>query len=133
MATELERFIACMEYDGSDRRPNHELGVWPQTRTRWREESGGAVEGFGWNWFVAEPGLRLDRREYVPVHYGFIPHFDYEILEKALSHRKPGVVLQTLERLEANLAKSKPRRSRSLAMAYGSESASFRYCTMPSR
>ena len=82
MATELERFIACMEYDGSDRRPNHELGVWPQTRARWREESGGAVEGFGWNWFVAEPGLRLDRREYVPVHYGFIPHFDYEILEE---------------------------------------------------
>ena len=82
MTTDLERFHACMDYGPCDRRPNHELGVWPQTRVRWQHEAPGAVEDFSWNWFVEEPGLGLDRREYIPVHFGFIPAFEREVLEE---------------------------------------------------
>lgn len=81
MTTDLDRFIACMQYEPSDRRPNHELGVWPQTRIRWGEEAAGAVAPFGWDWFVGEPAIGLDRREYIPVHYGFIPPFPEEVIE----------------------------------------------------
>ena len=80
--SDLERFHACMDYAPCDRRPNHELGVWPQTRVRWQHEAPGAVEDFSWNWFVEEPGLGLDRREYIPVHFGFIPAFEREVLEE---------------------------------------------------
>jgi len=80
--TDLERFIACMEYQPRDRVPNHELGVWPQTRARWMTENPDAVAGFGWDWFVEEPGIGLDRREYVPVNYGFVPPFEHEVLEE---------------------------------------------------
>ncbi|NUQ69732.1 MAG: hypothetical protein HUU17_02800 [Chthonomonadales bacterium] len=82
MKTDLERFLDCMEYRPSDRRPNHELGVWPQTVERWRRESPQTVADFRWNWFVDEPGIGLDRREYIPVHYGFLPPFQYELLEE---------------------------------------------------
>ena len=80
--SDLERFHACMDYGPCDRRPNHELGVWPQTRVRWQHEAPGAVEEFSWNWFVEEPALGLDRREYIPVHFGFIPAFEREVLEE---------------------------------------------------
>ena len=82
MATDLERFIACMEYQPCDRRPNHELGVWPQTVERWRNENPDAIADYHWNWFVEEPGLNLDHREYINVYYGFIPHFDHIMLEE---------------------------------------------------
>ncbi|HPO12314.1 MAG TPA: uroporphyrinogen decarboxylase family protein [Candidatus Hydrogenedentes bacterium] len=80
--TDLDRFIACMDYQPADRRPNHELGVWPQTIERWRQEAPQAVKDFTWNWFVEEPGIHLDRREYFPVNFGFIPPFEPEILEE---------------------------------------------------
>ncbi|MBM3496448.1 MAG: hypothetical protein FJX72_19335, partial [Armatimonadetes bacterium] len=80
--TDLQRFLDCMEYRASDRRPNHELGVWPQAVDRWRTESPDAIEGFTWNWFWAEDGIGLDRREYIPVHYGFMPHFDHVMIEE---------------------------------------------------
>ena len=82
MAAALQRFDACMAYQSSDRVPNHELGVWPQTRARWRQEAPEAIEAFTWNWFVEEPGIGLDRREYIPVHFGFIPPFQHEVLEE---------------------------------------------------
>lgn len=84
--TERERFLAVMDYRPVDRVPNHELGVWPQTVERWRREAPEAVEGFTWNWFVGEPGLNLDHREYVPVYYGFIPPFDPEVLEETADY-----------------------------------------------
>ena len=59
--TELERFLACMEYQPSDRVPNHELGAWGQTRARWEQEAPEAVAGFRWNWFDGEDALGLDR------------------------------------------------------------------------
>ena len=80
--TELERFDACMEYRPADRRPNHELGVWPQTVQRWQAEAPAAIAGFGWDWFVAEPGIGLDRREYISLNYGFIPPFEPVMLEE---------------------------------------------------
>ena len=79
--TELARFVACMEYRSADRRPNHELGAWPQTKQRWEQEAPDAVRSFTWNWFVGEPGLGLDHREYVPLNYGFIPPFPAETIE----------------------------------------------------
>ncbi|HOZ48806.1 MAG TPA: uroporphyrinogen decarboxylase family protein [Candidatus Hydrogenedentes bacterium] len=79
--TDLERFIACMEFESCNRRPNHELGVWPQTRLRWLEEAPEAVGHFSWDWFVDEPAIGLDRREYVPVDFGFMPGFDTALIE----------------------------------------------------
>lgn len=81
MKSELDRFVDCMEYRTSDRRPNHELGVWPQTRALWRETSPEAVRDFTWNWFVEEQAIGLDRREYIPVNFGFIPPFEHQVLE----------------------------------------------------
>lgn len=82
MATELERFIDCMEYESSLPRPNHELGVWPQTAERWIGEAPEAVSGFTWNWFWGEDGLGLDRRDYVPINYGFLPPYEPELIEE---------------------------------------------------
>lgn len=81
MKSSRERFLDCMDYRSSDRRPNHELGVWSQTAERWRTEAPEAVKTFGWDWFVAEPELQLDRREYIPVNFGFLPEYPYHVLE----------------------------------------------------
>ena len=81
MSTALERFNACMDYRHCDMRPNHELGVWPQTRQRWLEEASGVVSELRWNWFYQEDALGLDRREYIPINFGFIPSYKAEVLE----------------------------------------------------
>jgi uroporphyrinogen decarboxylase len=90
-----------MEFRSSDRRPNHELGVWPQTRDRWLHEARGAVEGLGWNWFVAESALDLDRREYIPVNYSFIPPYDYKVIEEndqyVIARHGHGIVTKALK------------------------------------
>ena len=49
--TNLERFIACMEYQEADQRPNHEVGVWTQTLVRWQKEGFKADSDFPWLWF----------------------------------------------------------------------------------
>jgi len=79
---DLERYLACLEYQSADRRPNHEIGVWEQTKVRWRNEAPDAVRDFGWDWFYREDALGLDHRDYVDVDYGFIPRFDEEVLEE---------------------------------------------------
>ena len=79
--TPLDRFIACMEYQSADRRPNHELGVWAQTKHRWHQEAADIVNNFEWNWFYQEDALNLDPRDFVPINYGFIPRFDSKVLE----------------------------------------------------
>ncbi|GIV21122.1 MAG: hypothetical protein KatS3mg023_2873 [Armatimonadota bacterium] len=79
---DLQRFIACMEYEPADRRPNHELGVWAQTALRWQQEAPEAVKDFQWNWFHGEDALGLDRREYIPVNFGFIPPFEPQMIEE---------------------------------------------------
>lgn len=101
MPTELRRFVDCMEYAPSERRPNHELGVWPQTRARWLEEAPDAVAGFTWDWFVGEPALGFDEREYVDVNYSFMPAFDAEVLAESDEYeviRNPlGIVTKALK------------------------------------
>ncbi|MCX6993975.1 MAG: hypothetical protein NT011_12650 [Kiritimatiellaeota bacterium] len=78
---DLDRFSACMAYQSADRRPNHELGAWPQTIQRWTQEAPQAIRGFDWDWFRTEPALGLDRRDYIPVNFGFIPAFAHKVLE----------------------------------------------------
>lgn len=79
--TPLERFLACMEYQTADRRPNHELGVWAQTKHRWQQEAPDAIKNFEWNWFYKEEALNLDPRDFVPINYGFMPKFESKVLE----------------------------------------------------
>lgn len=79
---DLERFNACMEYRSADARPNHELGAWAQTRTRWKKENPAAVANFKWNWFTGEDALGLDRREFLSINFGFLPPFDVEVVER---------------------------------------------------
>ena len=101
MSTDLDRFIDCMEYRPGDRRPNHELGAWQQTRRRWNREAPDAVQDFTWDWFVAEPALRLDRRQFIPVDYAFIPRYEAEILEETeeyvVRRNAKGVVTRALK------------------------------------
>ena len=82
MTTDLERFDACMNYEARDRRPNHELGLWGQTKARWQEEAPEAVENFTWNWFDGEEGLGFDRREYIAVNFAFLPQYEREVFEE---------------------------------------------------
>jgi hypothetical protein len=99
--TDLERFLDCMEYRPSDRRPNHELGVWAQTVERWRTEAPQAIEGMTWSWFDGEDAIGLDRREYVPVNYDFIPPFPATVLEEdaetVVARNGKGIVTRALK------------------------------------
>ena len=99
--TELERFIACMDYQLCDRVPNHELGAWQQTRVRWQTEAPEIVCSFKWDWFVGEPALGLDHREYINVNYGFIPPFPEETIEETdryiVRRNSKGIVTRALK------------------------------------
>ncbi|NLX06340.1 MAG: hypothetical protein GXY33_14475 [Phycisphaerae bacterium] len=98
---DLERFLACMDYQSGDRRPNHELGVWGQTRDRWEHEAPQAVRGFTWSWFDDEPDLKLDRREYINVNYDFIPPFEPQVIEETehylIARNTKGIVTKALK------------------------------------
>ena len=98
---ELERFNACMDYQPVDRCPNHELGVWGQTRERWEREAPDAVKGFHWSWFDDEPGLGLDHREYIAVNYDFIPPFEHQVIEETdeylIARNARGIVSKALK------------------------------------
>lgn len=76
-----ERFIASMEYEPADRVPNHELGIWPQTRDRWLSE-GMPPDAMTFDWFRAEPYIGLDRREYISINFEMIPLFQREVIEE---------------------------------------------------
>jgi hypothetical protein len=78
--TNLHRFISCMEYQTADRCPNHEMGVWTQTLLRWQKEGFKTDRDFPWLWFEGDI-LGLDKREFIPVNYGFIPKFEQKVLE----------------------------------------------------
>lgn len=99
--TDLQRFLACMEYQPVDRIPNHELGVWGQTIERWETESNGATGAFTWNWFDGEDALGLDRREYIPVDYGFLPAYTPMVLEEddecVIALNAKGIVTKALK------------------------------------
>jgi len=77
--TDLDRFLAVMEYRPVDRVPNWELGVWPQTRELWESE-GLDRNAWHWNWFPGEQALGMDPREFIYFRDGMIPPFDEETL-----------------------------------------------------
>ncbi|MDZ4199034.1 MAG: uroporphyrinogen decarboxylase family protein [Kiritimatiellia bacterium] len=95
-----DRFRACMEYQPCAR-PNHELGVWGQTRARWEQESPSRVKNFTWDWFVGEPDLGLDHREYIEVNYNFLPPFERHIVEETSEYvivrNEKGMVTKALK------------------------------------
>ena len=101
MTTDLERFDACMNYQPCDRRPNHELGLWGQTRERWQKENPEAIKDFHWGWFDNEPALELDKREYIGINFSFIPAFKPEILDETpeyiIARNAKGVVTKALK------------------------------------
>ena len=83
--TVRERFLAVMEYKPADRVPNHEVGVWEQTKDRWEQE-GLNIYDLSWDWFTGSEYFGLDVREYIPVNFGMLPPFDVETLEETDRH-----------------------------------------------
>src|SRR4029450_4531629 len=77
--TDLERFLAVMEYEPVDRVPNWELGVWPQTRERWERE-GLDMTAYHWDWFTGESAMHMDPREFIRFNGSLIPPFDEETM-----------------------------------------------------
>jgi uroporphyrinogen decarboxylase len=78
---ERERFLGLMEYKAVDRVPNHEVGVWEQTKDRWEQE-GLCIHDLTWDWFTGCEHFGLDAREYIPVNYGMLPPYEVETLEE---------------------------------------------------
>ncbi len=79
--TELDRFLAVMDYKPVDRVPNHEVGVWQQTMDRWEQE-GLNIHDLTWDWFTGCDYFNMDAREYIPINAGMFPPFDEETLEE---------------------------------------------------
>jgi len=97
--TPLDRFHACMNYQPVDRVPNHEVGVWVQTKQRWREE-GLATDDLHWDWFTGEPRWDLDPREYIDINFGMVPPYEEKVLSKdgdtEIIQRANGVISKAL-------------------------------------
>ena len=98
--TERERFLSLMEYKTPDRIPNHEVGVWAQTKVRWEQE-GLDSASHQWNWFEGDPAWDMDKREYLPVNYGLVPGFEEEIIEETerylIKRHTSGIVTKALK------------------------------------
>ena len=97
--TPLERFHACMDYQPVDRVPNHEVGVWAQTKQRWRDE-GLATDDMSWDWFVGEPRWDMDPREYIDVRADMVPAYEEKVIrregETEIIQRSNGVISKAL-------------------------------------
>lgn len=71
-----------MNYQPVDRVPNHEVGIWVQTKQRWREE-GLATDDMHWDWFVGEPRWDMDPREYIAVNAAeMCPPYEEKVLSR---------------------------------------------------
>ncbi|MCL2351640.1 MAG: hypothetical protein FWC55_03805 [Firmicutes bacterium] len=79
--TQRERFINVMEYRPVDRAPNHEVGVWAQTKERWKKE-GMNEFSIQWDWFTGDEYFEMDTREFFDVNFGMMPDFGYTLLDK---------------------------------------------------
>ncbi len=88
-----------MNYQPVDRVPNHEVGIWAQTRHRWREE-GMPVDDYHWDWFTGAPHWDLDPREYIPLRTDMIPPYEVKVLrregETEIIQGRNGVVSKSL-------------------------------------
>ena len=97
--TARERFLSVMDYRPVDRVPNHEAGVWPQTKERWVKEGLNPYD-LTWDWFTGTEYFQLDPREFINVNYGMIPGFPHEVLENDGRHEtarhENGVVTKAL-------------------------------------
>ncbi|NOZ62356.1 MAG: hypothetical protein GXO74_11825 [Calditrichaeota bacterium] len=105
--TDLEIFLKCMDYEPAERRPNHEVGVWAQTKQRWLKENPEPLKKFKWtDWLYEEEAIGLDKRDYIPVDYGFIPPFEKKILESTADYDivqdKYGIVTKRLKEGEVD-------------------------------
>jgi uroporphyrinogen decarboxylase len=79
--TNRQRFINVMEYQPVDHVPNWEVGVWGQTRERWKQE-GLATHDLHWDWFTGEDAFEFDLREYIPVNFDMVPPFEERTIEE---------------------------------------------------
>lgn len=79
--TSRERFTNLMDYKPVDRVPNHEVGVWAQTKERWINEGINEHE-LHWDWFTGEEYFGMDAREFIDVNYVMKPAFEEEVIEK---------------------------------------------------
>jgi uroporphyrinogen decarboxylase len=70
-----------MNYQPVDRVPNHEVGVWAQTKPRWRDE-GLPADDLHWDWFMGEARWDMDPREYIDVNTGMVPPFEVKVLSR---------------------------------------------------
>jgi len=78
---ELERFLATINFQKTDRYPYWELGIWGQTYERWLHEGLTDYELRG-DWFKGEPRFaKLDKRDFIPLDLGPIPSFERMIRE----------------------------------------------------
>lgn len=79
--TNLENFLAVMEYKTPDQVPNWEAGVWAQTIDRWENE-GLDRRLLCWDWFTGEDYFGFDNREFIPINLSMLPYFPEEVIEK---------------------------------------------------
>jgi len=73
--TELERFIACMEYQPVDYTPFWNWGAWPETYERWKSE--------GYNSQRFEPAAIADNRNWVGDWFFPRPPFEHKVVEES--------------------------------------------------
>lgn len=88
-----------MNYQPVDRVPNHEVGVWVQTKLRWRDE-GLPVDDLHWDWFTGEERWELDPREYIAVNMGMVPPYEEKVISREgdteIIQRANGVISKAL-------------------------------------
>ncbi|MEN9401627.1 MAG: hypothetical protein RL091_330, partial [Verrucomicrobiota bacterium] len=88
-----------MNYQPVDHVPNHEVGVWVQTKQRWREE-GLATDDLSWDWFTGEPRWEMDPREYIDVRFDMVPPYEEKVLSRdgdtEIIQRSNGVISKAL-------------------------------------
>ena len=88
-----------MDYQPVDRVPNHEVGVWAQTKQRWCDE-GLATDDMSWDWFVGEPRWDMDPREYIDVRADMVPAYEEKVIrregETEIIQRANGVISKAL-------------------------------------
>lgn len=98
---DLERFNACMEYAPGVPRPNHEVGTWKKTAADWAAAAPAVAGKFTWAWFRGEDALGMDRREFIPIDYGFIPPFKEEVIDETpeyiVRRSKKGIITRALK------------------------------------
>ena len=71
-----------MAFEETDRVPNYELGLWPQTVDRYYDE-GLPRDVLHLNWFDGEPYFKVDRRAFAPINVTMVPPYDEEVLEES--------------------------------------------------